>query len=148
MKYDELAPFAAWWYKTKPIMAPKGCPIIRYDGKITEVVLYRSGHFQVQLCTIAPNTEVPDHVHPEVDAYEVYAGGDVTFRRNAEKFAQAIADQNIRILPTDMHGATIGAAGGSFFSIQHWVGKDKPTFVTQNWRFADNNETEHSRCIP
>src|SRR5262245_56163477 len=71
-----LEEFLEWWMQTRPFKPPMECPI-NVDGSLYGVVLYRDGPFQVQLFIVAPGAEIPDHVHPNVDSYEVYFSGHV-----------------------------------------------------------------------
>ena len=64
-----LEEFVDWWWETRVFRPPVDAPVL-FDGSITGVVLYRDAPFQVQLFTVAPGVEIPDHVHPNVDSYE------------------------------------------------------------------------------
>ena len=39
----------------------------------------------------------------------------------------------LRILPHDVHGASVGPSGGCFISVQHWLGGVAPTSVHLDW---------------
>lgn len=137
--FDVLAGFAQWWLASRALNPPPDGFLTRV-GCNTGVVLYRQPPFQVQLFLNDPGGEIVDHIHPNVDSFEVYVTGDVFFRLNGK---QLLTDemcrqhhpvgQAIRILPTDWHGASIGANGGAFLSIQHWLNGVPPSSVELDW---------------
>lgn len=143
---DPLTDFAMFFLKNNSGVMP--CPFhegLTFIDGVAGIVLYRQGEFQAQLFICQPNTEIPDHVHPNVDSYEVYVGGEVMFRHGGQTVVppelasaelnglSAAYGQHIRVLPDDWHGATIGPKGGAFLSIQHWADVP-PTSVERDWR--------------
>lgn len=145
--FDPLEHFLMWWMQSgKPILPPKDSAIINDDGRVIETILYRSGQFQVQMCVVLEGSELPDHIHPEVDSFEVYISGDITFRCNGESFTPAIScDDILRIHPSSVHGGSFGKSGGVFLSVQYWLDGVHPDFISKNWAFADNDETERNK---
>ena len=109
-------------------------------GGHSGVALFRRGTWQVQLFVCDPNSEIVDHIHPNVDSIEVYVGGDVYFRHSWKTILtpEIIAtpdfhDLSIRVRPQDWHGASIGPRGGSFLSLQHWLHGVAPISVHLDW---------------
>ena len=147
-KFDALESFFNWWMSCKA-QRPPCDEIINVDGQFTEIILYREGQFQVQLVIAQPDTEIPDHIHPGVDSYEVYMSGDLRFRRDADAFCpQDPGISHLRVLPESYHGATVGPRGGTFLSIQHWTDPTvQPSFISHEWGYADENEKVKSKCI-
>jgi hypothetical protein len=143
-----LEEFVDWWWETRTFLPPVDSPVL-IDGSISGVVLYRDAPFQVQLFIIAPGVEIPDHVHPNVDSYEIYFSGQIEFRRHGRRVTgrrmwplklasghQALFGHRIRVDSVDSHGGTIGPAGGSFLSLQCWRADLAPTNVGDDWRFV------------
>ena len=147
MKYDVLENFYTWWMAHKVQRPPIG-DIINVDGRFTEIILYRDGQFQVQLVIAQPLSEIPDHIHPGVDSFEVYMSGDLRFRRDDEAFhPQEPGVSCLRVLPDSYHGATVGPRGGTFLSIQHWTNpKRQPSFISHEWGYKDKDEQVKSKC--
>lgn len=141
---DNLTQFAEWWMQTRAIKAPLEGAYSRVGGNTGQVV-FREGAFQVQLFICDPDSEITDHVHPNVDTYEVYVSGDVYFRKNGlplirPEIVTANEDGSCRLLgiidrvkPADWHGAAIGPRGGCFLSIQEWLNGHKPSSVHLDW---------------
>ena len=139
---DELTPFANWWFANgRPLKPPHD--FFSKVGGNTGTVLFRQAPFQVQLFLNDPNSEIVDHTHPNVDSYEVYVAGDVWFRHKGEVLLtpqviktvtpQQLVGWRVRIYPQDLHGASVGPAGGCFISIQHWLNGVAPTSVHLDW---------------
>lgn len=147
MIYDELEQFLNW-YMTSRAQCPPSGEIINDDGRVSEVILFRQGQFQVQLCVVQPNTEGPDHIHPGVDSFEVYMGGDIIFRKDREQFMpQRPGKDTLRIYPNTSHGGTFGNRGGMFLSVQRWLNGVEPTFISRDWEFTDPDEKDRNKCI-
>lgn len=145
-EFDDLTGFLRWY------MAQPRLPMIPFHRgiKATEgtysVVLLRQDPYQVEMIVAAPGAEIPDHVHPNVDSYEVYLGGEIMFRHGGQQVvsaeeAQATLDtglsarvgSEIRVRQNDLHGATIGAAGGVFLSVQKWLNGIELGPVASDW---------------
>ena len=140
---DDLMQFAEWWTQRRIVKPPlDGFAKV---GTNTCVTLFREGRFQVQLFTCEPNTEIPDHRHPNVRSFVMYVTGDVYFRKNAQ---QIITDDMIktredgapallgiigRVDPEDWHGAAIGPRGGCFIGIEEWLNGAEPSSVHLDW---------------
>lgn len=132
--YTTIEEFKDFWLENKPFsMTPD--VYSRVAGN-TGAVLFRDGQFQVQLFLGDPNTEITDHIHPNVDSFEVYLGGDFKFRIHGNYLTQdeILAQQFIqRVKPNDWHGGSVGPNGGAFISIQYWLNDIKPTSVHHDW---------------
>jgi len=152
---DELERFKDRWLSKRPFRAPFTEDLLYHDRSVITTTLYREGQFQVQMITAMPFTEIADHVHPSVDSFEVYVGGQIEFRHNGTKLTRLRTVRQkkdgqcnrtglfFRVLPTDWHGATFGELGGVFLSIQHWI--DIPvTSVHKNWKFPSPEMTERN----
>lgn len=148
MEFDPLEHFLRWYMSTgKPSWPPKSGPIIYDDGRVIEAILYRSGQFQVQMCTVAGSSELPDHIHPDVDSFEVYVAGDITFRCRGNFTPQNSGDDILRIKPDAPHGGSFGDRGGIFLSVQHWLHDVPPDFISRNWQFKDTAETQRNKPL-
>jgi hypothetical protein len=130
--------------------SPIGCvPLhgaMRHIDGVTAVLWYREAPFQIQLFIVLPNQIIPEHTHPNVDSYEVYAGGQIKFSHSGKfLFGDADLDEPsesglpkqrggiIRVRPSDLHGGTFGPSGGVFFSVQHWLNGVEPHCVSADY---------------
>lgn len=143
-KFDELEAFTSWFMQTQapiPSMPMDGMTRV---GEFSGIVLYRQGQYQVQLWLCDPNSEIPDHSHPNVDSIQVYVGGEVYLRLNGQPIITAedmrVANNvhikrgfSLRVRPSDNHSATIGPSGGAFMTFQKWL-VGTPTSVEMDWR--------------
>lgn len=156
---DELTNFANWWCQHRYLRPPFDSTVVTFDDNVVGTTLYREGQYQVQLFTVKPHTEIVDHIHPNVDSYEVYVGGQIEFRLHGEKItrfdtqveANGIVSEfgkMIRVLPTSSHGGTFGQMGGCFLSIQHWTNPNvPPSSVHMDWGFMDSADTARNHAI-
>jgi hypothetical protein len=159
---DKLSSFADWYLSSHKALSIPALNSIHFMDDLTAVTLFRKDDFQVELVICKPNSEIPDHIHPNVDSFEVYISGSIMFRHQKElKVPKEIADSitwdgfsesrgmRIRVKPDDWHGATIGESGGCFLSIQQWLNNIKPTTVGHDWRGESlgpvHKETMHDR---
>jgi len=133
--FDDLEAFLYWWTDKRCLKPPPDTPI-HVENSVTQLVVYREGQYQVQLIQVLPNSEIPDHVHPDVDSFEVYFCGDIVFRKDGKSYYPTNGERILRIKPDTPHGGTFGKHGGCFFSVQKWIGKE-PDFISNNWEFAD-----------
>lgn len=143
--FDPLDHFLNWYLANQPVCTPHG-EIIHNDGQVIETILLRQNQFQVQQCIVLPNSELPNHVHPDVDSFEVYVAGDITFRRGDESYTPTRPMLDcLRILPDCSHGGTIGKRGGVFLSVQQWD-TIMPSFISTSWKFS-GLDTERNLCL-
>ena len=150
MMFDDLEMFLVWYLNNRPIAPPYETSLHRYRG-LHSAVIYRQAPYQVELYIVDPHTEVPDHMHPNVDSFEVFLCGDVHFRHSGKVITppklvsqvsngvHSLLGQHIRVHPNDSHGATIGYRGGMFLSVQKWLA-GAPTSVGKNWIATESNE--------
>jgi hypothetical protein len=140
---DPLDAFATWFFNSSNTLGE--IPMhetVRYIEGVTSVLWYRSGQFQVQQFIMPPNHVVPEHVHPNVDSYEVYGGGHLKLTKNGkwvldEKTIEDINERGInkaagfylRVRPDEWHGGCTGPDGAVFWSVQHWLNGVKPHCV-------------------
>lgn len=141
---DPLHQFLLFWLKNREFSPPVDAQVSYFNNKVVGSVLYRRGNFQVQLFTVAPYIEIPDHIHPNMDSYEVHVGGDIAFRINGAYNQNMIAGLPgvARVLPTDFHGGSFGKNGGLFLSVQHWINGVTPSSAGEDWAFKDRDETD------
>ncbi len=139
--FDDLNHFRQWWLANRVINTPPDGVIFQKDTY--GLVLYREGPYQVELFIMKPSVDVMDHIHPNVDTYEVHLTGDVifsvvdTFSQDAKR---KIGDY-IRVPENVAHSAQIHAGGGAFLSIQKWLNNVPPTSVTLDWEGKDGSTT-------
>ena len=127
------------------------------SNSLSGLTLYRNNNLQVQLFIFPPNSKVPMHVHPNMDSYEVYIGGDVFFdvdgvdqskmhdmvrnyddledRKSAHEW---LLLRSVRITEESSHGGNAGEKGGAFLSVQCWKNDVKPTDPTKDWEESCN----------
>lgn len=129
-----LEEFKDSWLKSWKI-SNSGLGIVEYDcGNVRSTVLYREGQFQVEMFIIHPNSDVPPHIHPNVDSFEIYLGGDISFMSDNQWYNQKVTSRvrQLKISSDTVHAAKIGEGGGVFLSIQLW--KDmEPNRIGDNW---------------
>jgi hypothetical protein len=140
MEFDDLEAFITWWIGIRPFNTPTDTPT-NYNGVLSGVVLYRQGPYQVQLFNVQPNSEIEPHIHPNVDSYEVFVGGDINFMCDDVWFEQNELGSRIRVKPSSWHGGKFGARGGCFLSVQKWLNGVPPTSVGDDWHDKENNTT-------
>lgn len=140
VQFDDLAGFKEWWLTHRPINTPAKNAIV-YTPDTHGVVLYREAPYQVELFSVRPNCVIPEHIHPNVDSYEVFVSGDIKFSRNSEIYEQNTIGSFLRVTPKDWHGGHFGQRGGCFISIQKWLNDVEPSFVGDDWRAKDSTRS-------
>lgn len=114
---------------------------------VTAILLYRQDQFQVQMFAVPEGTIIPEHAHPNVDSFEVYVGGNIQlsldgrhvyppailFEKQGPLKLASRRGERVRVRPNQIHGATIGAGGAVFLSIQHWLNGIKPHCVAADY---------------
>lgn len=130
--FDDLEEFKNWWLNTRPINTPTDNSL-SHVADTYGVVLYRQTPYQVELFNVRPNSEIPAHIHPNVDSFEVFIGGDIAFMCNKEWYSDNIIGTSIRVFPESYHGGKFGKKGGCFLSIQKWLNGVEPKFVGDDW---------------
>jgi hypothetical protein len=128
-KKDDLTEFLEWFLENSPVSPPKDNPIL-HQADTTGLVLYRKDNFQVELFICKPFATIVQHVHPNVDSYEVQIAGDITFYCDG-----VLRDTGgpVRVRPDSWHGGSFGPRGGSFMSVQKWLNGVEPKFVGDDW---------------
>jgi len=141
---DVLTEFKDWYLTSKQIQTPYHNPLMFIDG-ICGLTLYRKKQFQVQLFICEPNVVIPEHIHPNIDSFELFLYG-MKFTHNGEVAISenmaltendgipTMSYETIRVKPDDWHGGVSSKKGGSFISIQHWINNKKPTHVSADWK--------------
>lgn len=129
---DDLHDFAEAWLQQAGSLT--GAKELRHADGAMVAVLYREGRYQVELCCVAADTLIPDHVHPHADTIEVSVAGPLRLQVNGVEPFAAIPDERlerlskgtgIRINATDVHGTYVPPPGAVFLSIQRWVAEPK-----------------------
>jgi hypothetical protein len=121
-------------------------------NSVSGLTLYRQGDLQVQLFIFPPRSRVPPHVHPNMDSFEVYVGGEPFFDidgydssemhgklgnfddlRDKKSFYNKLFLKSFRVTENTVHHAEFGKKGGAFLSIQCWKNGTKPTSPADDW---------------
>lgn len=106
----------------------------KYYGDVLGIVWYRDENFQIEIFVSPPNWIIPEHIHPNVDSFEVYLGGQVLFSHSGYWVTDQLArGYRIRVKPDDPHGGVFGPHGACFMSVQHWLNGTKPTSVASDY---------------
>ena len=106
---------------------------------VTAVVWFRESAYQVELFIVPPNYIIPEHVHPNVESYEMFLGGDISFSHSGRWVTSdrlimlpGSSDKRGALVPietNDLHGGAFGPRGGVFMSIQKWLNNIPPHSV-------------------
>jgi hypothetical protein len=125
-------------------------PMVPADGitwldSTPRIVLHREGQFQTQLVVGKPTASFIAHAHPNIDAYELYVGGEFSLvidgvesapKESMLERVEGVSrwwGRAVRIKPGVVHSGTYGPKGGAFLSIQHWLNGVTPSFVHLDW---------------
>lgn len=130
----DLETYLKVFFDTTPILYPPGNNLTFMEGYVGYTV-HRHEQFQTQLFIGQPNAVVPDHIHPNIDSFEVYISG-MTFRHSGETVATpetTVPGKAIYVAHNDWHGGVAGPNGGCFLSVQKWLNNTKPTSVERDW---------------
>lgn len=130
---ESLTLFKDHWSRTRTFKPPKDTVLVTQRTGVIGSILFRDGKHQVQLFSVLPFVEIPDHFHPGMDSYELFIGGSVEFRARGRSNKQLTLGDSIRILPHEEHGGTFGELGGMFLSIQEWQPDVEITSASENW---------------
>ena len=144
MVVDDLTAFKEWWMARREMNTPKETET-NFLNRICGIVLYREEDYQVQLFIAQPNTELDPHIHPNVDSYEVFVGGDIAFQCDDVWHEQNNLNDAIRVKPSSWHAAKFGAKGGCFLSIQQWLNGVQPTSVELDWHDSFKNTSGNGK---
>lgn len=136
--FDDLEHFKNWWLAARPFNTPEENPL-SHVADTHGVVLYRQKPYQVELFNVKPNSEIPAHIHPNVDSFEVFLGGDVEFICDNIVYKQNVIGVSTRVRPSSWHSGKFGKRGGSFLSIQKWLNDVEPKFVGDDWAGEDGS---------
>jgi hypothetical protein len=137
--FDDLEEFKNWWLSNRPINTFEGSKPC-YHATIAGTVLYRQYPYQVQLFITPPNTVIDEHIHPNVDSYEVYLSGDIAFSCNGHVFSSPKIGESIRVRTSYWHGGKTGNMGATFLSIQKWLNDVQPSSVANDWHDHGKNK--------
>tara|TARA_B100001559_G_scaffold146613_1_gene122911 strand:- start:1263 stop:1892 length:630 start_codon:yes stop_codon:yes gene_type:complete len=106
-------------------------------------VMYKEGQYQVECLNWPAHAIIPEHVHPDIDSYEVYIRGKISFSHDGywidnhpeqEKICKMRHDFfTLKVYHDDIHGAFMGDDRSIFMSVQHWQNGVKPSTVGENY---------------
>lgn len=144
--FDDLEEFKNWWLNNRPINTFEGSKPC-YHATIAGTVLYRQYPYQVQLFITPPNTVIEEHIHPNVDSYEVYLTGDIEFSCNGQVFSSPKIGESIRVRTSYWHGGKTGNMGATFLSIQKWLNNVQPSSVANDWHDHGKNKQGNDKNI-
>lgn len=144
--FDDLEQFRDWWLTHRPINTFEGSKPC-YHASIAGTVLYRQYPYQVQLFITPPNTVIEEHVHPNVDSFEVYINGDIMFTCNGYVFDKPKIGESIRVKTHYWHGGKTGPMGATFLSIQKWLNGTQPSSVANDWHDHGNQTSGNEANI-
>jgi len=137
---EDLENFKNWWLNNRVINSPKHGSLTLYHNRISGVVLYRQNEYQVELFIPQENCEVKQHIHPDVDSFEVYLCGEMVFNLDGTDYAQSTIGDTLPVPSTCYHGGATGEEGAAFLSIQKWKNGVLPTSVGENWGDKDGKD--------
>ena len=135
------------FFETKPILLPPANNLSFLEG-FTGYTIDRYKQFQTQLFIAQPDTSVPDHIHPNIDSFEVAIYG-MTFRHSGEVIGTPETMQPggaVYVAHDDWHGGISSPTGGCFLSVQKWLNGVTPTSVERDWD-GQPMGTQHSSAI-
>lgn len=144
--YDPLLEFARWYMAQQGMGVPMSpaCGTKRV-GSFSGLVMYRTGQYQVELWIADPNSELPEHQHPNVDQIQVYLSGQVWPTKNGVEMIDKdsllelpdgrsnLNGVNMRVKPGDKHGLKVGPLGGAFLNFQRWTDGVTPRSIHLDW---------------
>lgn len=144
-----LEEFVAWYRQNEfPVRPPfEDCVYVTENSY--SYVLFRQGQFQAELYLVKPNSDSPDHSHPNVENVIMFLGGDarpsydgvetqmpVFLRPNPDGTSPAFGVCGPKITDLHVHALATGAKGAAFLSLEKWPAGVKPTSVVVNWKGA------------
>lgn len=159
MRYNkELSKFRRWFMREGPRFGevPWHNAVTDIHG-VVGIQWYRKPPFQVQLFIATVPYIIPEHVHPNVDSYELMIGGKFLPSREGkwvtspERLAIAEAGEVnpyqgkvVLVLSDTVHGALIGEGGATFMSIQHWKNGVEPHCIGRDYDGTALAEDHHT----
>ncbi|MGH7124457.1 MAG: hypothetical protein ACREFI_08810 [Stellaceae bacterium] len=134
--FKSLRAFARWYLEAPawPIAMPPNA--LRLHAAGSELVLYRSRPYQVELIIIRPGFYIPPHKHPNVDALDVNLDGynRVVIARRVMPEPAASASAFARRVPVPRNVLHDGrtTTGSAYLSLQRWH-REEIGFITDDW---------------
>ena len=121
---------------------------LSFSDGVIGFVLHRDGQFQTQLFIVQPNFVVPNHIHPNVDSFEVALHGATLSHSGVTVLSPAhdVPGGSIYVNHNDWHGGFASEDGGCFLSVQKWLNNVPPTSVENDWS-GDTMGPEHDSKI-
>jgi len=133
---DELETFLQWYVREKPLFTVPPGGLMFVDNACW-ACLFRHENLQAEMFMVPPNTEIPDHLHPNVDSIEVAVWGAQL--RHSGQVVMSFDDMELsrggalRVRPGDWHGGKASPHGACFLSFQKWINQVPPTSVVNDW---------------
>ena len=151
--HDELSTFLVWFFEERPFFYVPARESIHFVEGANTITMYRVGNKQAQMILMDPDVEIPEHVHPNVDSYEVALNG-MTFTHSGQELVNYETDNEVteaglymnhgmcvRVKPDDVHGGNSSPNGAVFISVQHWLNDVPPTSVERDWSGSTLGDT-------
>jgi hypothetical protein len=133
---DDLETLLHWYVRDRPLFTvPAGG--LMFTDNLCGACMFRHNNLQVEMFLVSPDTEIPDHIHPNVDSIEVALWGAQL--RHSGHIAMSFDDMEacaggaLRVRPGDWHGGTASPQGACFLSFQKWLHEVPPTTVANDW---------------
>lgn len=119
----------------------RGCP--KDDSLMTRVfhtdvsnsiIVFRQGHFQVELYFMNPNAKVVDHAHP-FESVTIFCGGSMRGGRNGVLSSKWCTSSQVgrvaqSLNPGDTHSFEVGPEGAVFYIVSKWDDPQRMTSAT------------------
>ena len=115
---------------------------------VTGVVINRKNQFQIEMFIVLPNVIIPEHIHPNIDSYEIAISG-MTFIHSGITMMTSegsCSGMSIYVDHSHWHGGYSSENGGFFLSAQQWLNGVQPTSVGNDW-CGDTMGIKHNNSI-
>jgi len=131
---EEYLKFVTNDLKISPWLSPEDS--VSFVDGIHSHTLHREGQFQVQLFILRPNVIIPEHIHPNIDGFEIAMRG-VTLVHSGQivstPYDTNLLGRAIFVGHDQWHSGYSCEKGGVFMSAQQWLNGVKPSSVTDDW---------------
>lgn len=119
-------------------LAPLPGSMRAFGGIAMECVLFRQSCWQVELITMLPGIQVPQHRHLRVRSADLALGGDgagvIGGRPMGQGQRGGLCSNLLRIEKNVWHSGFAGPQGVMFLSFQQWDGP--PALISDDWDTA------------
>lgn len=131
---EEYLKFVANDLKISPWISPED--MVSFVDGIHSYTLHREGQFQAQLFTVEPNVIIPEHIHPNIDSFEIAIRGMTLFHSGQillTPYDTNLIGNAVFVGHDQWHGGCACEKGGAFMSVQQWLNGIKPSSVADDW---------------